>query len=83
MFRQGTYCLTRINRALKKPVQWEINMSQGQLVLCTLLPMERERERKSLSYTQFTLDDIYLISLCFYYLFSQNALMLAKICKQK
>ena len=42
MFSQGTYCLTRINRALKKPVWWEINMGQGQLVLCTLLPVVRE-----------------------------------------
>lgn len=42
MFSQGTYCLTRINRALKKPVWWEINMSQGQLVLYTLLPVVRE-----------------------------------------
>ena len=44
MFSQETYCLTRINRALKKPVQWEINMSQGQLVLCTLLPVVGERQ---------------------------------------
>lgn len=45
MYRQGTYCLTRINRALRKPVQWEINMTQGQLLLCALLPMPKKNKK--------------------------------------
>lgn len=64
MYRQGTYCLTRINRALRKPVQWEINMTQGQLLLCALLPMpkKKKKERGSLSHTWIILGDISLIS---------------------
>lgn len=42
MYRQGTYCLTWINRALRKPAQWEINMTQGQLSLCALLPVPKK-----------------------------------------
>lgn len=66
MYRQGTYCLTRINRALRKPVQWEINMTQGQLLLCALLPMPKKNKKiikkGSLSHTWIILGDISLIS---------------------
>lgn len=65
MFRQGTYCLTRISRALKKPVQWEINMSQGQLLLYAFFQCrKREKERDGVG-SSVTLDiilgDMYLL----------------------
>lgn len=65
MYRQGTYCLTRINRALRKPVQWEINMTQGQFLLCALLPVPK-KEAAYLTLGLFSV--IYLSFHLFYYL---------------
>lgn len=45
MLRLGIYCWTRINRALRKPVQWEINMTQGQLFLYKLLPKKGKKSQ--------------------------------------
>lgn len=65
MYRQGTYCLMRINRALRKPVQWEINMTQGQLLLRALLPVPK-KEAAYLTLGLFWV--IYLSFHLFYYL---------------
>lgn len=65
MYSQGTYCLTRINRALRKPVQWEINMTQGQLLLCAVLPVPK-KEAAYLTLELFWV--IYLSFHLFYYL---------------
>lgn len=66
MYRQGTYCLTRINRALRKPVQWEINMTQGQLLLCALLPMPEKKKKRKKEAAYLTLGLFWVIYLSFH-----------------